>query len=261
MSKVVVITGASKGIGFEAAKVFKKNNYKVYDLSRTGKDSDISSHIYCDVTDYNTVESAINKVINREGRIDIVISNAGFGISGSIEGHSYKNIRSQIDVNFVGCSFLANATLKHIRNTKGRIIFMSSVAAVIPIPFQAIYSATKAAILSLAQCLDNELEGSGARAIALLPGDLSTSFTKNRIKNEFEPDFYHLRVENSVGKMEKDEINGMKPIVIANKLYKLATQKNPKVKSSVGILYKFALVLGMILPVRLKQFIIKKMYA
>ncbi|MFM1581530.1 SDR family NAD(P)-dependent oxidoreductase [Helcococcus bovis] len=261
MSKVVVITGASKGIGLETAKIFKKNNYIVYDLSRTGKDTEISSHIYCDVSDFNTVEKAIAEVIEKEGRIDVVISNAGFGISGSVEGHSYESIRSQIDVNFVGSSFLANATLGHLRKTKGRIIFMSSVAAVIPIPFQAIYSATKAAILSLAQCLDNELQGSGARSIALLPGDLSTSFTKNRIKNKIEPDFYKTRVENSVGKMEKDEINGMQPTVIANKLYKLATQKNPKVKSSVGILYKFALVLGMLLPVRLKQFIIKKMYA
>lgn len=261
MRKVVVITGASKGIGLETAKIFRKNNYKVYDLSRTGKDTEILNHIYCDVSDYNVVETAINEVISREGRIDIVISNAGFGISGSVEGHLYQSIKSQIDVNFTGSAFLANATLKHIRNTKGRIIFMSSVASVIPIPFQAIYSATKSAILSLAQCLDNELQGSGARAIALLPGDLSTSFTKNRIKNKIEPDFYKSRVENSVGKMEKDEINGMQPTVIANKLYKLATQKNPKVKSSVGVLYKFALVLEMLLPVRLKQFIIKKMYA
>lgn len=259
--KVAVITGASKGIGWETAQVFHSRGYMVYDLSRSGKDNDVVSHIRCDVSRAEDVDRAIGEVIRRSGHIDTVISNAGFGISGSVEGHSYDHIKRQIDVNFLGASYLAKATLPHIRASKGRIIFISSVAACVPIPFQAMYSATKAAVMTLALALDNELAGSGARALVLLPGDLQTGFTGARIKNKDEAVFYDSRVSRSVTKMEEDEQNGMTPDHIARNLYALALARRPKPMGSVGWMYRMALVLAGRLPIRLKQWIIKQMYA
>lgn len=128
-------------------------------------------------------------------------------------------------------------------------------------PFQTLYSATKAAVMTLAMALDNELLGSGARSLALLPGDLRTNFTRARVKNRNEAEFYAARVTHSVEKMEHDEENGMDPIVVAERLYALATAKNPKVISSVGFLYRTALVLAKGLPVRWKQRIIARLYA
>lgn len=259
-NKVVVITGASKGIGRATAIKFANNSYKVYDLSRSGKDDEISTHIYCDVTNPLDIENAINEVIKREGRIDVAISNAGMGISGSVEGHKYEHIKRQIDINFLGSAYFLRSVMKYIRESKGRILFMSSLAADIPIPFQSIYSATKAAIKNMAQSIDNELKGSGARACALIPGDLSTNFTASRIKNEIEDQFYSKRVNVSVAKMEKDELTGKGPEVIAERLYHLATAKNPKVISSVGLFYKSMSVLEKVLPVRFKNWLIYKIY-
>lgn len=261
MRKVVVITGASKGIGRATAKKFSKEGYIVYDLSRTGVSDNVCNHIDCDISDFNQVNLAIEKIIQKEDRIDIAISNAGFGISGSMEACDYDMIKKQIDVNFTGSSFFAKCVLKYIRKSQGRILFMSSVAAVVPIPFQSLYSATKSAILTLAIALDNELKGSKARSIALMPGDLSTNFTSSRIKTKNEDVFYADRVERSVSRMEKDEMSGKTPEYIAQKLYKLATSKNPSCVNSVGIIYKFATLLSKVMPNRLKNWIIWNMYS
>lgn len=258
--KILVITGASRGIGRNAAEIFRSNGFFVYDLSRSGISEEGIVHIDCDVTNYDDIDNAVNQVINEVGRIDVAISNAGFGISGSVEAHSYEDIEKQVRVNFMGSTFFTKAVLPYVRKSKGRILYLSSVAACVPIPFQAMYSATKAAILALALSVDTELDSSGARAIALLPGDIATDFTRGRIKNKYEPEFYAERVASSVGKMEHDEINGMKADVIGKELYRLATSTNPKPMSSVGILYRLSVVLSGILPVRLRQYIIRKMY-
>lgn len=258
---VVVITGASKGIGRATARIFSERGALVYDLSRSGKDEEGRIHLPCDVRSPEDVERAILEVVRRSGRIDTVVSNAGFGISGSVEGHDHENIKRQIDVNLLGSAYVAKAVLPYLRDSKGRIVFLSSVAAVVPIPFQALYSATKAGVMTLAMALDNELRGSGARALALLPGDLKTDFTRARVKNENEDAFYEARVLRSVAGMEADEQNGMSPNAVAQKIYQLATAKNPKVITTLGWKYRMALILSRELPVRLKQWIIAHLYA
>lgn len=258
--KVVVITGASKGIGRATAQKFIESGYKVYDLSRTGVDFNGCKHIFCDVTQYHTLKDAIDEVIEENGKIDIAIANAGMGISGSVEGHTFEQIKKQIDVNLLGVSFFAKLVLDHIRASKGRILFLSSLAAEVPIPFQALYSMTKAGIKNLGMAIDNEIKPSGARACVIMPGDLATSFTSSRVKNKYENNFYKKRVDCSISKMEKDEQSGFGPEVIANHLYKLATKTNPKVVSTVGFFYKFIALLSKILPIRLKNWLIYKIY-
>lgn len=260
-NKVVVITGASKGIGRATAEKFISEGYRAYDLSRSGKDFEGCKHIFCDVTDYESMKNAINQILTESGRIDVAISNAGMGISGSVEGHSPQQIEKQISINMTGSCYFANLVLEAIRKSKGRLLFLSSLASEVPIPFQALYSMTKSGIKTLAMALDNEIKPSGARVCAVMPGDLATNFTASRIKNEMEDAFYHSRVNESVSKMEEDEQSGKGPEIIANHLYMLASQKNPKVISTVGIFYKTISVLAKILPVRLKNWLIYKIYA
>ena len=223
--KVTVITGASRGIDRATAEKFISHGYQVYDLSRSGQDFNGCKHIYCDVTDYKTIEDAISQIISQSGHIDVAISNAGMGISGSLEGHEPAHIKKQIDINLTGSAYFAKAVMKHIRESKGRLLFLSSMAAEVPIPFQALYSMTKSGIKTLAMAIDNEIKPSGARDCAVMPGNLATSFTASRIKNLSEADFYKTRVQSSVSKMEEDEQTGGGPEIIANQLFTLATQK------------------------------------
>ncbi len=266
MSKpVAVITGASKGIGEATAEIFLREGYKVYNLSRSGGnpekgDNEDFLHIACDVSHCEQVDFAIEKIISETGRIDVAVSNAGMGISGSVEGATYEMIEKQIKVNFAGSAYFAKAVVPHIRKSKGRLIFLSSVAGLIPIPFQALYSATKAAIASLAMALDNEIKSSGARVCAVLPGDLATNFTSAREKNPKEASFYEKRVRESVTKMEQDEMKGKGPEFIGRRIFRMATERNPKVISTAGLFYKFALVLVKLLPVRAANYLIGRLY-
>ncbi|MBR4394022.1 MAG: SDR family NAD(P)-dependent oxidoreductase, partial [Oscillospiraceae bacterium] len=147
MGKVVIITGGTSGIGLETARFLTSRGCKVYELSRRESGTDAAIHIRADVTDEDQVRNAVESVLQREGRIDIVINNAGFGISGAIEYTDTEEAVRQFDVNFFGMVRVNRAVLPIMHGQgSGRIINMSSVAAPIAIPFQAYYSASKAAV-------------------------------------------------------------------------------------------------------------------
>lgn len=259
IQRVVVITGASKGIGAAAGRRFAMQGCIVYDLSRSGGNKNCR-HIPCDVSRSEDIEAAISRIIRENGRIDIAVSNAGFGISGSVECTGYESIKNQIDVNFTGSACFAKAVLPHIRKSRGRLIFISSVAGAVPIPFQALYSASKAAVASLALALDNEIRPSGARVITVMPGDIATAFTASRRKNLYEDSFYEQRAAASVGRMERDELKGKGPELIAEKIYQLAVASRPALISTSGMLYRLALLLVKILPAAIYNRILFGLY-
>ena len=145
--RIAVITGASSGIGLAAVKEFLLNGDRVYGLSRRECPEQGSISIPCDVTDEAAVRAAIERIIEVEGRIDVLVCNAGFGISGAVEFTEMSEAKKQFDVNFFGTAACIRAALPHMREKgRGHIIVTSSVAGSIPIPFQAFYSATKSAI-------------------------------------------------------------------------------------------------------------------
>ena len=146
-----------------------------------------------------------------------------------------------------GAFRVLKAALPSLRTTKGTVLFTSSVAGVVPIPYQAFYSAAKASINSLVMALRNELKGTGIRVAAVLPGDVKTGFTAAREKNEVHAALYPNEVR-SVEKMEHDEQHGMSPDRIAAKFLKLSKQKHPKPFCSVGFAYSAVLVLMKLLP-------------
>ena len=136
----------------------------------------------------------------------------------------------------------------------------SSVAAVVPLPVQSFYSATKASLNILAQTLDTELKPFGIRAIAVMPGDVSTNFTDHRDKEVCAVTHYGERCESSIARMEKDEREGTAPRVIAGKFIRIAKKNHPKPLYGLGFFYKCVLLLYKILPVRLMNKLIAILY-
>ena len=259
-NKVLVLTGGSSGIGLATVKLFAANGYTVYELSRSGKSFDNITHITCDVTNEENVKSAIEQVISEQGHIDVLINNAGFGISGPIEFTKTSEAKKQFDVNFFGALNVTKAITPHMRKEKqGRILFVSSVAAVFSIPFQAFYSAAKSAMNSLTLALANELRPFNISVCALLPGDVSTGFTSNREKSVKGQEVY-TRLDKSIKTMEHDETNGMSPDKMAKKLFKIAKKRHVKPFYVGGAKYAFFCFLAKIFPTRFFNWVVGKMY-
>jgi len=262
-SKVVIVTGASRGIGRAAAALFQEKGYVVYALSRTVCDIPGVNSVICNITDSKRLKDAIDGIFATEKRIDILINNAGGGISGAVEKTVPADARRLFELNFFAHFEAIQYVIPYMRNGKGgKIINIGSVAGSMHIPFQAFYSATKAAIESLTNCLRGELAPFGIKVTTVMPGDTRTGFTEAREKDftENDPD-YGSRIYRSVTLMEKDEQGGMSPDAVAEKIYKAACSKNPKPAYIVGFKYNFFMLLNKLLPKRFIQFVLNMMYA
>ena len=181
MSKVAVVTGGTSGIGRATALALKDAGYTVYELSRRAEGVEGLHHISADVTDQQAVNDAAAQIMAAEGRIDVLVNNAGFGISGAIEFTETAEAKALFDVNFFGMVNMNRAVVPLMRQAgRGRIVNLSSVAAPVPIPFQAYYSATKAAVNAYTMALANELRPFGVTVCAVMPGDIHTGFTAAR---------------------------------------------------------------------------------
>lgn len=260
MNKTLVITGGSSGIGLATATLFQQNGWTVYELSRHGKSHEGITHIDCDVVSPESVRAAIHEVLQLSPTIDVLISNAGFGISGAIEFTALDDARRQMDVNFFGAFNIVQAVLPHMRQQQhGRILFTSSVAAVLPVPYQAFYSASKAAINAMALALANEVRPFNIYVGCLMPGDVATGFTAARDKSEKGAEVY-ANVRKAVTAMEKDELNGMTPDKMAKSFYRMATRHHPAPLYIGGGMYKLFCLLNRLLPTRLVNRIEGMMY-
>lgn len=262
----MMITGGSSGIGKATAELFAANGYKVYELSRHGESRDGIVHINCDVTQAEDCRHAVEVVMEAEHRLDVLISNAGMGISGAVEFTSERDWKHLMDVNFNGAVNITQAALPHLRKTaqeqsalKPRVIFVSSMMANFAIPFQAFYSASKFAINGFALALRNEMRSLGVEVCSLMPGDVKTGFTNARKDSVTGNDIY-THMEAAVAQMAKDEQNGQSPEQLARKLLSLAEARCPEPTSTVGLMYKAFLLLGRILPTRLIYWVVSKMY-
>ncbi|MCL2175131.1 MAG: SDR family oxidoreductase [Treponema sp.] len=261
--QIIVITGASKGIGLATAKLFAEKGHTVYNIARTACEITNINSIICDITDSNRLKDAVDSVYSKHKRIDILINNAGGGISGSAEKTLLADAKRLFDLNFFAAFEAIKYTIPYMRSQKyGKIVNIGSVAGAMHVPFQAFYSATKAAVEALSNCLRGELSPFGIKVTTVMPGDTRTGFTDAREKS-FEKDDrdYGDRIFRSISMMEKDERNGMSPAAAAKVIYKAALSRNPKPSYVVGFNYGFFLFLNKILPKRFVQFVLSKMYA
>ncbi len=261
-SRVVVVTGHSSGIGSKIAEFFRVNGDVVYGLSRHKGENEKINFIECDVTDPLQVKEAIEEIDKREGRIDILINNAGMGISGSVENTTLDDIKKIFAVNFYGAVNVTQCVLPIMRRQNGgKILCTSSLASFFPIPFQSFYSATKASLDIWAKALRLEVKPFNIQICNCLLGDTKSGFTSARKKSVYdEGSVYEDTVKRSVEKMEKDEQNGKDPMTVAKTMYKLSKKKKMPATKIVGGLNRFLGFLNKILPQRFMLFVVGKMY-
>lgn len=258
--RTLLITGGSSGIGKATAVLFAERGWRVFELSRSGSSTDSITHVDCDVTSEESVRAAVASVLAQTEHLDCVICNAGYGISGAIEFTKIEDAQRQMDVNFFGALRVAQAVLPRLREQgEGRIFFTSSVAAVLSIPYQAFYSASKSAINALALALQNEVRSFGIKVAVLMPGDVATGFTAARDKSIAGEDVY-TNIRKAVSAMEKDEQAGMTPRHMATIFYRMATTRCPRPQYVGGAQYAVFCLLDRLLPKRLVNWIVGQLY-
>ena len=262
MGKVAIVTGGSSGLGKEIAKQLAQTGFTVYEFSRRQSAEPGIIHRSIDVTGEGEIARAVEEIYEAEDSIDLLVSCAGFGISGAIEFTRLEDARKQLDVNFFGTVNACRAVLPFMRIQKsGRIVCISSVAAPVPIPFQAFYSASKAAINAYVMALANEVRPYGISVCAVQPGDVSTGFTDARVKSYEGDREYGGRISRSVSVMEHDEKNGMTPQAVGEYIVRVALRKKVKPLYAAGFVYKLFCVLMKLLPCRFSNYLIGMIYA
>lgn len=261
VKKVSVVTGASRGIGLETARRLHGADYVVYGLSRTAQHEGGFFRLACDVGNEAEVGAALAQVLECEGRLDLLVCNAGFGISGAVEDTEPAQAEQQFTVNFFGAFLCIKNALPALRQSGGRIILVSSLAGVLPIPFQAFYSASKAALNALALALADELKPFGVSVCAVLPGDVRTGFTAAREKQTAEASCYGSTAEASVRKMERDEQNGLSAAYVARQIDRIAQKRRIRPFYVSGRQYQLFYMLQKLLPLRLVRLLVRKLYA
>jgi len=270
-TKVVLITGASAGIGLSAAEQLMNKGLKVYAASRRGGKSQKAEsgegeliHVKMDVNKEDEIASVVAQIMKENSRLDAVICNAGNGIAGSIEDTSSEEVRYQLETNFFGAVKTIQACIPVFRaQGYGKIIATSSVAAIVPIPFQAFYSAGKSALLVFMQALSIELKPFGIQCCSILPGDTKTEFTAARkysLKSKSPDSVYQEKMNASVKKMEHDEQNGVDASKVARKMVSQILRKKMKVSVVPGIDYKLICFLFNRLPANLRLWVVGLIY-
>ena len=263
MKKVVIITGGTSGIGKATAARLRDAGCRVYEFSRREAAQDRISHMSVDVTDEKAVFAAVDAVAAMEGRVDVLINNAGFGISGAVEFTESADAHRLLEVNLFGMNNMIRAVLPHMRAAgSGRIVNIGSVAGVFPIPFQTWYSVSQAGVAALTMALANEVAPYGIDVACVMPGDIRTGFTAAREKSVAGDDAYQGRIARSVSRMEKDEQNGMAPEAAARTIARVALKKGRvKPRYAIGFTYKCLVFLDNILPVRAVRALLYQLYA
>ena len=258
---IAVVTGGSSGIGLATVRALAKKGCRVYELSRREAGADCAIHLRADVTDEQSLLQAIEQVVAREGRIDILTCCAGYGISGAVEFTTSEDAHRQLEVNFFGTVNACRAVLPIMRRQRsGRIVCISSVAAVVPIPFQAYYSVSKAAINAFVMALRSEVRPFGISVCAVMPGDIRTGFTAARVKSQAGDDEYGGRISRSVAVMEHDEQTGMSPERAGSSIARTALARCVPPLRAIGAKYQLVHTASRLVPSALASRIIGCIY-
>lgn len=261
---VVLITGVSSGFGLETARLLSQEGHTVYGTVRREVEPLPQVHyLKVDVRDREAVKNAVNQVIEKEGRIDVLVNNAGMGIGGPLEFATEEEIREQMDTNFMGLVHFVTAVLPFMRKQGGgKIIALSSIGGLMGLPFQGFYSASKFAIEGYCEALRLETRKMGVTVTVIRPGDFSTGFTGSRKKtvNAEAAQAYPTYAE-SMNKVEHDETSGLKPQVLARKISKIIRMKHPRYGYTVASLeQRLSAVVKRVIPAPWFARILKSYY-
>lgn len=266
MKKIILITGISSGFGKQTARLLAEKGHVVYGTVR--KETAAEDKIVClkmDLMNFDSVKQAVSSVLEKEGRIDVLINNAGMHTGGPIETSPIENIKLQMDTNFTGMVNLTREVLPVMRKQGGgTIINFSSIGGLMGLPFQAFYSAGKFAIEGFSEALRMEVRQFNIKIILINPGDFHTNNSANR-RNFLAPtdskDPYNEQYLKTMAIIEKDEGNGWEPVVLAKKLVGIVESKNPHNRYIIASFeQKLAVALKYILPGKLFAMILEDHY-
>lgn len=262
----ILVTGASSGIGKACADYLQQAGYSVYRASRslkTGNGAD-STNIRMDVDDDASVSQAVRQLIDKAGRIDVVVNCAGFGIAGSVEDTSIDEAKAQFETNFFGVLRVCHAVLPTMREQgSGLIINISSIAGLISVPFQGFYSASKFALEGMTEALRLEVSPFGIRVVLVEPGDFQTGFgaSRRKVAHSENSTAYRDHLAKALSVAEKDESKGHQPIAIAHLIERIIKNPSPKLRYSIGPLFeRLSPTLKNILPYRLTEWLTMKYF-
>jgi NAD(P)-dependent dehydrogenase (short-subunit alcohol dehydrogenase family) len=233
-SKIALVTGASSGIGEVTATRLARAGYKVYGTSRRGaqKERRAFDMVSLDVTSDESVKAAVSEVIRLEGRIDLLVNNAGFGVApAGAEESSIEQAQSIFDTNFFGTVRMTRAVLPHMRRQgSGRIVNIGSVFGFLPGPYMALYAATKHAIEGYSESLDHELRTRGIRVSVIEPANTRTGFDTNSLEADSKLEEYRGARAALAERMKEMIDEGDDPEIVADAVLKAATEAHPKLR-------------------------------
>lgn len=266
--KVVLISGASAGLGQAAAEALAQQGHRVYGTSRRAqwpREAIVAGRpliVPMDVTRDDSVEAVVRFVLEREGRLDVLVNNAGMGIAGALEDTSVEEARSQLETNLFGVHRLCRAVLPTLRaQRRGLMINVSSIGGIVTLPFQGFYSASKFALEAYSDALRLEVAPFGIDVCLVEPGDFRTGFTAARqlVSGHRPGSAYYEAGQRAIAVMERDEQKGAEPREVARLIARLVETPSPPARSLAGAtVQKSVVLLKRLLPTRALDAILRK---
>jgi len=255
-TKVVLITGGSSGIGKAIGIHLSTLGYKVYGTTRDKNKYPSFSEfplLELDVRNEATIKSCIASLLEKEERIDVLVNNAGVGITGPMEETPHEEVLKAFATNFNGPLNVMNQVLPVMRKQKGGLIInITSIAGYMGLPYRGIYSASKGALEIVTESYRIETKSFGIKLTTLAPGDFATNIASGRYHTPvFENSPYREAYRNTLEAIDADVDSGSDPAEVGKKIAKIIETKNPKPHYKVGtFIQKFSLTLKNLLPGR-----------
>jgi NAD(P)-dependent dehydrogenase (short-subunit alcohol dehydrogenase family) len=236
-SPIALVTGASSGIGLATAERLAAAGYKVYGTSRQAQANKRSfTMLALDVTSDESVAAAVSELIRREGRIDLLVNNAGVSVApAGAEESSLDQARAIFDTNFFGLVRMTRAVVPHMRaQGSGRILNIGSVLGFLPAPYMALYAATKHAVEGYSESLDHELRTRGIRVLVIEPAYTKTQFDANFREPDAQLDVYRDARDAINARLRQIVKTADEPEIVANVVLEAATAERPKLRYTAG---------------------------
>jgi len=238
MTRSVLVTGASRGIGEATARLFESNGWRVYGTARDAERVDTGDvALSVDVTDGGDVKEAVERIVDETGRLDCVVNNAGNPLLGAVEETSAEDARAQMDVNLHGPHRVVNAALPHMREQgDGTVVNVSSVAGRVSAPGMGTYAASKGALEALSDALRVEVEPHGIDVVLVEPGPVDTGFVDG-VLGELDYEGTYARVNRGLRRFTEDGVHGplaASPDDVAERIVAAAEDDDPSARYTVG---------------------------
>lgn len=261
--RVVLVTGASSGIGAACAAHLRERGFRVFGTSRRAESTGAGVEMVAmDVDSDASVEAGVTRVLERAGRIDAVVNNAGWALAGAVEDTPAGEARAQMETNLFGAWRVCRAVLPALRAAGGGyVVNIGSIGGRVGLPYQAAYSASKFALAGFTEALSGEVRPFGIHAVLVEPGNYRTGITATRRVARREGSPYAAFLARAMGVIERDEERGGDPAEVARLVARILETPSPRLRYMVGPAFeRYAAKSKDFIPGRLFERIVTRIY-